>query len=92
MVHNFELREAPKLIREDSQPKMTFIFPVLVNGDTVASQNSFCVSREVQSGKGTFKVESYLHHQGRKLVERFDANTYITLTKAMDLHDLSRGM
>ena len=48
-------------------------------------------SREVQSGKGTFKVESYLHHQGRKLVERFDANTYITLTKAMDLHDLSRG-
>jgi len=47
--------------------------------------------REVQSGKGTFKVESYLHHQGRKLVERFDANTYITLTKAMDLHDLGRG-
>ncbi len=47
--------------------------------------------REVQSSKGAFKVESYLHHQGRKLVERFDANTYVTLTKAMDLHDLSRG-
>ena len=48
-------------------------------------------SRDIQSSTGAFKVESYLHHQGRKLVERFDANTYITLTKAMDLHDLGRG-
>ncbi|MEI6692323.1 MAG: homoserine O-acetyltransferase [Chlorobium sp.] len=47
--------------------------------------------REVQSSTGTFKAESYLHHQGKKLVKRFDANTYITLTKAMDTHDLGRG-
>ncbi|TLU82000.1 MAG: homoserine O-acetyltransferase [Chlorobium sp.] len=47
--------------------------------------------RDYQQAGKTFKVESYLHHQGRKLVERFDANTYITLTRAMDMHDLSRG-
>ena len=35
-----------------------------------------------------FKVESYLDHQGNKFVERFDANTYIKLTKALDRFDL----
>lgn len=35
-----------------------------------------------------FEVESYLNHQGDKFVDRFDANSYIYLSKAMDYYDL----
>ncbi len=43
------------------------------------------------AGRGRYQVESYLDHQGNKLVRRFDANSYIAITEALMSHDVCRG-
>jgi homoserine O-acetyltransferase len=39
---------------------------------------------------GRYQVESYLDHHAGKLVSRFDAGSYVTLTQAMNSHDVGR--
>jgi len=40
--------------------------------------------------RGRFAVESYLDHHAGKLARRFDANSYVVLTEAMNSHDVGR--
>jgi homoserine O-acetyltransferase len=40
---------------------------------------------------GRYAVESYLGYQGGKLVSRFDAGSYVTLTDSLSSHDVGRG-
>uniref|UniRef100_B8HKX0 Homoserine O-acetyltransferase n=1 Tax=Cyanothece sp. (strain PCC 7425 / ATCC 29141) TaxID=395961 RepID=B8HKX0_CYAP4 len=58
--------------------------------NTYRSWHSFDLKYGRNVGEGKFAIADYLQYQGQKLVERFDANTYITLSQAMDTHDLSR--
>jgi homoserine O-acetyltransferase len=50
--------------------------------ESPASNYEFAFSKD-------FRIESYLAHQGSKFVERFDANSYLYITRAIDYFDLS---
>lgn len=41
--------------------------------------------------EGCYEVQSYLDHQGEKFVARFDPNTYLYFSRAMDLFDIAAG-
>jgi homoserine O-acetyltransferase len=53
--------------------------------------HKFGRQRQAETGVGNkdqFSIESYLHHQGESFVKRFDPNSYLYLTRALDRFDL----
>ncbi|HPH03696.1 MAG TPA: homoserine O-acetyltransferase [Spirochaetota bacterium] len=60
--------------------------------DPVSSQDNASLAARESGRRGTglpqFQVNSYLHHQGSTFVDRFDANSYIVVTRALDYFDL----
>ncbi len=70
-----------------SEPALTRKFGRrLRGGQNGGSQNS---GHSLALFGDMFEVESYLHHQGSTFTRRFDANSYLTITRAMDYFDLA---
>ncbi len=69
---------------------ITYLSPKSMREKFDATRNE---PRDVQTDfEKRFSVGSYLAHQGAKFVERFDANSYVTLSLAMDLFDLGSSV
>ena len=75
----------------DTQPSQGLALARMMAMSTYRSWESFTsrFGREYDE-LNQFSIVSYLQYQGHKLVERFDANAYIVLTRGMDQHDLGR--
>ncbi|WP_456440526.1 homoserine O-acetyltransferase MetX [Caldithrix abyssi] len=56
----------------------------------ISFQHRFGRDKRNDGKEPVFQVESYLAYQGEKLVKRFDANSFVLLTRALDSHDVGR--
>ncbi len=73
-----------------NQPEQGFNLARKIAMLTYKSYDSFNkkFGREKSKDNGFFEVESYLNYQGDKISKRFDANSYLHLSLAMDNHDV----
>ena len=84
---------------ETGQPEKGLAVARMIGHITFMSDQSMeeKFSRKLKKGHfsfnfdADFEVEGYLHYRGANFVKRFDANSYLYITKAMDYFDLSGG-
>lgn len=82
-------------LKEGKTPKRGLVLARMVGHITYLTDKAMRqkFGRELKSGKLNynfdveFEVESYLRYQGERFSQRFDANTYLLMTKALDYFD-----
>lgn len=87
---------------EDDKPKFGLALARMIAHITYLSEQSIEMKfgRKLQHSdvlaydlrrETEFQIESYLHYQGQQFVERFDANSYLLFTRAMDYFNLEEA-
>ncbi|MBU6140600.1 MAG: homoserine O-acetyltransferase [Proteobacteria bacterium] len=78
-------------LREGKYPSSGLAVARMTAHITYLSENALQrkFGRELKDN-GKFEVENYLHHQGNRFVERFDPNSYLYITRAVDHFDLEK--
>lgn len=78
--------------RPSNQPNKGLSLARMIGTITYKSDELFWCrfDRELNQEKTLFKVEDYLEYHGRSFIDRFDANSYLYLAKAMNQHDISK--
>lgn len=87
-----------RYLEQDTSPKRGLILARMVGHLTYLTEDAMKqkFGRDLKSGKFMygydveFQVESYLRYQGEQFSTRFDANTYLIMTKALDYFDPAR--
>jgi homoserine O-acetyltransferase/O-succinyltransferase len=75
---------------DDAPPERGLAVARMIAMSAYRSHASFESKFARGTSDGAFAIETWLQHHGDALVERFDANCYVALTRAMDSHDLGR--
>ena len=77
------------LYTRDRSPRQGLATARMMAMSTYRSHQSFALRFERSPAQpNNLEIVNYLHYHGDKFIDRFDANTYIRLTQAMDSHDL----
>lgn len=76
---------------QDAGPDNGLALARMIAMVTYRSRENFEQRFGRDKSEDVYEIQSYLRYQGKKLVERFDANTYLTLMGAMDSFDLGHG-
>ena len=72
-------------------PEWRPMSPICPNNPCRINLDAICKigRKKTFSFDADFQIESYLRHQGMTFVDRFDANSYLYVTRAMDYYDLA---